>query len=154
MHRVQVLNRQKLVKMNPKAASSFCREALRALDRPDCLLSVVFLRNSEIRSLNRRYRGRDYPADVLSFGYGNEMLESKQFLGEIIISPETAREQARRWHTPLEKEIRRLLLHGILHLLGYDHESDKGEMNQVQRRLMRRGFFGDASFAIVSEVRG
>jgi len=90
--------------------------------------------------MNRRYRGKDYPTDVLSFRYGNGMVEGDWFLGDIVIAPSVALRQARRWQVAPEKEMHRLLVHGILHLLGYDHETDHGEMNNLQQRLLRRRF--------------
>jgi len=58
-------------------------------------------------------------------------------LGEILISPEVASRNARQWNATLQREVRRLLIHGVLHLLGYDHETDKGEMRRLENRLMR-----------------
>jgi len=58
-------------------------------------------------------------------------------LGEIVISPEVASGNARQWNATLQREVRRLLIHGVLHLLGYDHETDKGEMRRLENRLMR-----------------
>lgn len=119
----------------------FCDGALRALGAPRCRLTVVFVSARRMRELNGRYLGRDYPTDVLSFGYQGEIVDASLFLGEIVIAPEVAWRQARRWRTLPEREMRRLLVHGILHLLGYDHEIDAGEMNRMQQRLLRRSAF-------------
>jgi probable rRNA maturation factor len=97
-----------------------------------------------MRELNRRYRKRDYPTDVLSFSYGDVKIDRIPFLGEVMISPEIAVHQALQWGVSPERELRMLLLHGILHLLGYDHETDKGQMNRMQAKLLRRKFFMDA----------
>ena len=94
-----------------------------------------------MQTLNRKYRGKNYPTDVLSFVYGEESVEGIPFLGEIVISPEIAWLQARRRKADPEKEMRMLLLHGLLHLLGYDHENDHGEMNRLQAKVMRGGVF-------------
>lgn len=91
-----------------------------------------------MRALNRRYRGRDYATDVLSFEYGGENEEGRPLLGELVLAPKVAAANARRWGCPLEREIRKLLVHGLLHLLGYDHETDDGEMNRLQRSVLRR----------------
>lgn len=91
-----------------------------------------------MRMLNREYRGKDYATDVLSFPYEGEIEDGVPFLGEIVIAPSVAERQARRWRTSMDDEIRKLLLHGILHLLGYDHETDGGEMIRLQERLLRR----------------
>lgn len=101
-------------------------------------LTVVFVSPRKMRNLNRQFLGRDYVTDVLSFAYEGEIAEGSSFLGEIVIAPEIAWRQARLWRTEPERELRKLLVHGILHLLGYDHESDAGEMNRLQQRLLRR----------------
>jgi probable rRNA maturation factor len=67
------------------------------------------------------------------------------YLGDIVISPEVAACNAERWRTSSEKEVRKLLVHGILHLLGYDHETDAGKMERLQARLLRRKYFVDAA---------
>lgn len=93
----------------------------------------MFCGDRKIRSLNRRYRRRDRPTDVLAFpssSYG--------FLGDIAISVPYAARQARRRREPVSREIDRLLLHGFLHLLGYDHETDQGEMELLESALRRR----------------
>ena len=97
-----------------------------------------------MRSLNCRYLKRDYATDVLSFSYGSVKMDGIPFLGEIIIAPEIAADQAVRFRISPEKELKKLLVHGILHLLGYDHETDRGQMNRFQRRLQRRKFFQSA----------
>jgi probable rRNA maturation factor len=114
---------------------------LQFLDQPDRALSVVFVGARAMRALNNRYLGRDYATDVLSFSYEGTMMDRLPFLGEIVIAPETAVDQAVRYRVCPEREIRKLLVHGILHLLGYDHESDGGRMNRVQTGLLRRKFF-------------
>jgi len=103
-------------------------------------VSVVLVGDRTMRDLNRRFRGRDYATDVLSFQYGGKGESGVPILGEIVISPATALRQALRWGSTHDREIRRLLVHGMLHLLGYDHTSDKGEHLAVQRRLLRRRF--------------
>jgi probable rRNA maturation factor len=94
-----------------------------------------------MRRLNRRYLGRDYATDVLSFSYEGLIAEGSPFLGEIIIAPEIALQHAVHCGVDPEREFRKLLLHGILHLLGYNHETDRGYMSRVQTGLMRRRFF-------------
>ncbi len=85
-----------------------------------------------IRSLNRRFRGKDRATDVLSFmGHGAGS-------GDVIISVETAERNARGLGRLLGAELERLVLHGYLHLLGYDHEADDGQMLRLERRLERR----------------
>ena len=99
---------------------------------------VVFVSARKMRSLNRQYRGKDYATDVLSFCYGQEKSEGIPSLGDIVISPDVAFDQAASHKVSPEREMRKLLIHGILHLLGHDHETDDGEMNRLQARLLRR----------------
>lgn len=72
-------------------------------------------------------------------------MDGWQFLGEVLIAPEIASNQAARVGSTREKELRKLLVHGILHLVGYDHETDRGEMNRSQARLLRRKLFSNTS---------
>jgi probable rRNA maturation factor len=118
--------------------SNFCAGVLSALDVPDGTLTVVFVGARKMKNLNRRHLGRNYATDVLSFAYLNESVEGIPFLGEVVIAPDVALRQALSRRSPHEREMRRLLVHGVLHLLGYDHETDAGEMNRLQRRLLRR----------------
>ena len=88
----------------------------------------------ELRRLNRRFLARDYPTDVLSF----PSERPRRFLGELAISVQSATAQAVQYgHSPLE-EIEVLMLHGVLHLAGLDHETDRGRMARVEARLRRK----------------
>jgi probable rRNA maturation factor len=104
-------------------------------------LSVAFISDDEIRKVNRGYLGRNQPTDVLSFAYDEKMDDGAVFIGEILIAPCMSVRNAARYRSCPENEIRKLLLHGILHLLGYDHETDDGTMQRLQTRLTRRVFF-------------
>lgn len=100
-------------------------------------LGVRFASDREMRRVNRDYRGKDKPTDVLSFPGEPEPEGEGHHLGDILISIPTARRQAaERGHT-VERELKVLLLHGLLHCLGYDHEADQGEMERLERRLRR-----------------
>ena len=104
-----------------------------ALCLDELAFSVVFMTDEVIRRYNRTYRGFDKPTDVLSF-QGDDA-----YLGDILISSETAYNQARKSSKlGFDTNIRRLILHGLLHLMGYDHETDHGEMRAFERRLRRR----------------
>ena len=96
-------------------------------------LSVLFCGDGAIRTLNRRYRKVDAPTDVLAFP-----AQSRALLGDIVISVPYASRQARRRGDSPAREIDRLLLHGLLHLSGYDHETDGGEMDALERKIRRR----------------
>lgn len=136
--RIQVLNRQRRFRICRTAVSIFCSEVLCAMYQVAPGLSVAFVSAREMRSINTRYRKRDYATDVLSFSYPGVSMEGQPFLGEIVIAPEVAARQADRYGARPERELRKLLVHGILHLLGYNHETDKGRMNRLQTRLLRR----------------
>jgi len=97
-------------------------------------VSVAFVGDRRMRALNRAYRGKDVPTDVLSFPSGE-----RAFLGDIVIAAGVARRQARAAGHSFGTEARVLALHGLLHLLGYDHEVDDGGMRRLEARLRRRG---------------
>ena len=97
----------------------------------DRSLSIVFVGRREMRGMNHRFRGRDYATDVLSFPYGEMKMEGMPFLGEIVIAPGVAVDQALRYGVRPDKEIRKLLVHGMLHLLGYDHETTEAEARRM-----------------------
>lgn len=120
---------------------SFCASLLQSLGQSGQVLSIVFVNRQEMHGINLRYREKDYPTDVLSFAYEGVRMEGDPFLGEIIIAPQVALENAVRSGTSPERELRKLLVHGTLHLLGYDHEKDKGEMNRLQAKLLQRKYF-------------
>jgi probable rRNA maturation factor len=91
-----------------------------------------------IHALNRQYRGKDKPTDVLSFPLADEIQPT--LLGDVVISVDTAAHQAQRRHHSLSEELQILLIHGILHLLGYDHEVSRSEairMHRKEREVMR-----------------
>lgn len=96
-------------------------------------VSVLFCGDGAIRTLNRRYRKVDAPTDVLAFP-----AQSRGLLGDIVISVPYASRQARRRGESPAREIDRLLVHGLLHLSGYDHETDGGEMDALERKIRRR----------------
>ena len=104
-------------------------------------MAVCLVSDRRMRELNRRFRGRDATTDVLSFPAGGDVdPEGGRHLGDIVISVPAAFRQARTARHRLRRELEILLVHGYLHLLGYDHETDDGTMLRVQRRLIRRLF--------------
>jgi probable rRNA maturation factor len=104
-------------------------------------VSIALVSDRRIRALNRKYRRNDHATDVLSFRSEPEplALSPEPFLGEIVIARGVARRQARDARHSELTELRVLALHGLLHLLGYDHERDGGEMRRAERRLRRKG---------------
>jgi probable rRNA maturation factor len=106
---------------------------LTALGERGSGLSLSLVGDDVIRSMNKEYRGRDSPTDVLSFSLdGAPDAAVERLLGDVVISIDTARRQAERYGASLQREVYRLLIHGLLHLKGHDHEA-AGE-----RRIMRR----------------
>ena len=114
---------------------------LRRLDLASSELSIVLCDDAFIRPLNHSYRQRDTATDVLSFAMqeGDSLLDDDPVLGDLVISVETARRQAREVGHSVQDELRVLLVHGLLHLLGYDHErgeADAAEMSSAEGRLL------------------
>lgn len=101
-------------------------------------VTLVITSDRKVRALNRQWRGVDKATDVLSFPSGDGPGPAKH-LGDLVIGRETAARQARDEGHALATELRVLALHGLLHLLGYDHERDSGRMARIERRLRRQG---------------
>jgi len=102
-------------------------------------VALCLVSDDRMREFNRRYRGKDAPTDVLSFPGDDEPEPDGSFhLGDIVIAVPTASRQAASLGHTLPRELKRLALHGYLHLLGYDHETDDGTMLRLERRLARR----------------
>jgi len=132
---VVLLNRQRRRRVQPRRLRRLLEGAARSLGVSG-EVSLVLTRDPPVRALNARYRGKDAPTDVLSFpgpcGAGDDDL------GDIIVSVDTAERNARRLGRTLQRELDVLALHGFLHVLGYDHETDDGTMDRLERRLRRK----------------
>jgi probable rRNA maturation factor len=117
-------------------------ETLAALDRADASVTLAFVRDDAIRDLNREFRKNDSATDVLSFPAslrtGTSEPRCDDFLGDVVVSADTALAQARQAGHSFEREVSELLIHGVLHLCGYDHEVDNGEMNRLELKLRRK----------------
>ena len=100
-------------------------------------LSLALVDNREIQGLNARYRKKNKPTDVLSFPSGGQLPNGLEILGDVVISVEKAEEQARKRRKTLEQEMESLLIHGILHLLGYDHERSEKDA-KIMRRMEKK----------------
>ena len=139
MSALSVTNRQRRHKVNTRALGRFFRRAAAEVAPADAAATLVLVGDPPMRGLNRAYRGVDSPTDVLSFAAGNGAEGGDaRYLGDIVISVETARRRALRRGSNLGRELRVLALHGLLHLLGYDHETDRGEMRRLEYRMRRR----------------
>lgn len=151
---VSVVNRQRSRPIDRDALRRFV-ERLRAeapASRrhpagPGATVTLCLVSDRRMRELNRRYRRVDRPTDVLSFPDDGDAPPPGEapHLGDIVISVQTALRQSESAGHGLERELRVLTVHGYLHLLGYDHEVDDGEMMRLQRRLVRRLVPGESS---------
>ena len=131
---VEVVNRQRRVTIDTKTWTTFATKALAAMGNEHASATIAFVSDKKIRELNREFRGVDKATDVLSFPAGGpDELE----LGDIAVSVDTAAAQAKENGLKFENEIEQLILHGLLHLSGYDHETDNGEMNRLELKLRR-----------------
>lgn len=138
---IEVLNRQRGRPVDCRRWRKFAEAALREIGAPGGEgATIVFVSDRSMRSLNHRYRGRNTTTDVLSFPAEAAGFEKTlgANLGDVVISIERAARQAAEHGLDFEEEIAQLVLHGLLHLCGYDHEADNGEMNRLELNLRRR----------------
>lgn len=165
-----ILNRQRRVPVCTKTLGEFFQRARCELRFPENGVTVSLISDSAMTELNRVFRGKNKPTDVLSFpaeplpprrpgarrsatstagGTAARAAARKrvaapvqaapeEYVGDIAISPETARRNARQSSRALMAELRILILHGMIHLAGYDHETDEGQMEKLERQLRRR----------------
>jgi len=137
---IDVVNRQRKVPMDCERWQAFAERALKVVPAGGAGATVAFVSDRAMRDLNRRWRGKRGTTDVLSFPAGQEEFEKGGglSLGDVVVSVEQAARQAAEHGLDFEGEVRQLILHGLLHLCGYDHERDGGEMNALELRLRRR----------------
>ncbi|HKZ79993.1 MAG TPA: rRNA maturation RNase YbeY [Pyrinomonadaceae bacterium] len=135
---IEVVNRQRQLALDCDRWRRFVAEALKVLPAEHAGVTVAFVSDRAMRRLNRLWRHRVGTTDVLSFPAEQEEWEQQlegRSLGEVAISVERASEQAKQHGLSVDNEIAQLLLHGLIHLCGYDHETDSGEMNRLELRL-------------------
>jgi len=142
MIRVAVSNRQHTIPLDVLRLKRRARCVLRDMGLTDTELSVVFVDDDEMQRLNAAYRSLDRPTDVLAFAMTEGAFGdlNPQLLGDVVISTQTAQRQAERAGRSGDDELDALLVHGILHLIGYDHErsaADARTMRNQERRLRR-----------------
>ena len=137
---IEVVNRQRKVTLDCEAWQVFTERALRIAPADGAGVTVAFVSDRAMRELNRRWRGKVRTTDVLSFPSAQDEFEKMEdaTLGDVVISVEQAARQAAEQGLSFEDEVKQLILHGLLHLCGYDHETDNGEMNRLELRLRRR----------------
>ena len=143
-----LVNDQTVARINQRTLRAFLAQLKRALGLRRKHWNVCLVDDRKMSELNRTYRGQRRTTDVLAFCWqtgGDEPpsgapadREFQDFLGDVVISAETARQNARRAGHSVQRETEWLILHGVLHLLGYDHETDQGEMARLESELRRR----------------
>jgi probable rRNA maturation factor len=127
----------------PKQTAAFARAIEHALTKAGPHVrgdvTLVLANDETVRRLNKRYRGKDRATDVLSFGLGDGRRRGEPF-GDIVVSVDAARRQAREYGATTSEEIVRLVVHGTLHLCGYDHHArrEAARMHGLTRRLLRQ----------------
>lgn len=133
---IGVVNLQRKIKVVTPVFRTFVDEIVNAVEEINGnTFSVAFVSDRRMIELNRFFRGKDSTTDVLSFPNEPGPHDESDFLGDIVISAEQAQSQAKANKLTFEREIKQLILHGLLHLCGYDHETDKGEMNKRELEL-------------------
>ena len=137
---VEIVNRQRKIRLETDNFLMFAEKAGKIIsEAADKNFTVAFVSDRKMRELNAEYRGKNSTTDVLSFPFEGDEFEysesETEFLGDIVISVEQAEKQAAENNLTLDKEIKQLILHGILHLCGFDHETDNGEMNAKELEL-------------------
>lgn len=151
---INVQSRQRLVSIDKRRIANLAQKTLAAAGKGGHTLAIVFLRDLAMQNANRLFRGRDETTDVLSFPLepyprvAPPDSEAGRFvrahLGDIAVSTDTALRQAKEAGHSLERELDELVIHGVLHLCGYDHETDSGEMNRLELTL-RKELLGDVA---------
>ncbi|HYL46666.1 MAG TPA: rRNA maturation RNase YbeY [Candidatus Limnocylindrales bacterium] len=149
------MNRQRRIRVRVAELETFLARARRELRLPAESLSICLVTDAQMAKWNRAYRGKNRPTDVLSFpadGARSSAIFSKAansrqkfttrtaalYLGDIAIAPAVAKRNARKYGRTLPEELRILILHGALHLMGYDHETDTSQMDRREQMLRRK----------------
>ncbi|HUA09183.1 MAG TPA: rRNA maturation RNase YbeY [Candidatus Acidoferrales bacterium] len=123
--------------VDARALKSALRRLLASVDQSGAAISLTLVDDETIRALNHAHRGKDKATDVLSFPLEPEPFSGERLLGDIVISVDTARRQAADYDAPLQRELERLMIHGLLHVLGHDHmeAQERRVMEAEERRL-------------------
>jgi len=137
---IEVVNRQRRLPMDCERWRAFTERVLRVTPSNGVGVTVAFVSDRAMRELNRRWRGKRGTTDVLSFPSEQDEFEKLEglSLGDVVVSVEQATRQAAENGLEFDEEVSQLILHGVLHLCGYDHERDDGEMNALELNLRRR----------------
>jgi probable rRNA maturation factor len=149
-----ILNRQRSVRLSTRALESFLLRVRRELGLKQAQVTVCLVSDAEIAGMNQSFRKKHGPTDVLSFpavrlrkparstripvSLESVPVDGDASLGDIAIAPAVAKRNAKNYGRTLPAELKILILHGVLHLLGFDHEADRGEMDRTEKKLRRR----------------
>jgi len=144
-----ILNQQRAVRLARRPLEHFLRRLQKELGFQEAGVTIALVSDAEIARMNEMFRKKKGPTDVLSFPAAahrrprillraTRKKKAGEFLGDIAIAPATARRYARKHGRTLPAELRVLILHGVLHLMGFDHETDRGEMDRVEQKLRKR----------------
>ena len=138
---VEIVRRQGGKKFPARRLKKIALAILELVGRKNTELSLALIGDREMQQLNAQYRGKDYPTDVLSFPVDRGVALSTPLLGDVIISVDKAAAQAREQRRALDDEMITLLIHGIVHLMGYDHErsaKDARIMTRLEKKILRQ----------------
>ncbi len=138
---VEVVNRQRKLRIDSQRWQAFAEKSLKVLPVSGLAnVTIAFVSDRAMRELSRLWRHKPGTTDVLSFPADQDEFEKSDglSLGDVVISVEQAARQAEENKLAFEDEISQLILHGLIHLCGYDHSTDKGEMNRLELRLRRK----------------
>ncbi|HEV2827006.1 MAG TPA: rRNA maturation RNase YbeY [Pyrinomonadaceae bacterium] len=137
---IEVVNRQRKLPIDIERWQEFTKKASRIIPNHPAGFTVAFVSDRSMRELNRMWRHKRGTTDVLSFPAEQDDFEKAEGarLGDVVISVEQAARQAKENGLTVEEEIAQLILHGLIHLCGYDHTTDDGEMNRLELRLRRK----------------
>ena len=137
---VEIIRRVDGKEFPSRKLKKVAQKVLEIVEHGQAELCLVLVGNAEIRKLNAKFRKKDYPTDVLSFTVGDELPTGVRLLGDVVISVEKAKEQAKERRRTLNEEMVMLLIHGIVHLLGYDHERSRKDariMDRLEKKIYR-----------------
>lgn len=152
---VEIINQQRKEKIAKKEWGLFALSVLKVLNLEQVEVTIAFVGDRRIKSLNKEFRGINKPTDVLSFSYQSAETTANQqgtentspndlasfegnYLGDVVISTQTAALYAKKLGLTFDQEVKTLILHGLLHLCGYDHEIDDGEMDELEQKLRKQ----------------
>jgi probable rRNA maturation factor len=136
---ILIKNAQRKYKVDSRKIKRYIGKVQESLGGQETELSILFVNDDRIRKLNSQYRNIDKPTDVLSFPQDDDPSDETgvHLLGDVVVSMETAKRQAKQHHLTFEEEVVLLILHGTLHLLGYDHEKSPREEKKMRRETQK-----------------